>query len=700
MVKRPEHLVFGLDIGTRNLVGTVGFRENEHLFRVVAISVKEHETRAMLDGQIHDIAKVAESIGKMKKDLEEQVGSPLESVCIAAAGRVLKTVNVTARVEFTEETHVKNEHIHALDMLGVEQAYEKIRENKSNEKINYYCVGYSVVHYYLNDYPMTKLEDHKANNIGAELIATFLPEEVIDGLYSSVESAGLQVENLTLEPIAAMEVAIPEKYRLLNIALVDVGAGTSDICITKDGSVIAYGMIPHAGDELTEELARKYLVEFNVAEKIKQDAMKKKTVSFKDIMGLKQKVASSEILETVDSVIKMIAGEVSDKIKELNGGKSVSAVFVVGGGGKIKGFTEQLAESLGLAKERVALRGEEVLNEVEFLQEGVKKDPLLVTPIGICYSYYEARNNFIFVNVNGERVKLYDNNKLTVVDAAMQMGFPNEDLFPKRGASLHYKFNGETRVLRGESGEAAVIKKNGKNASISSPIEKNDQIEIIKSTAGNPAEATIGMLPETHENFSFTFDGKTVECPKFPMVNGETVTDAYKIKDGDEITLTDYYTLEQVLSFMDLPYKTGIEVNHLPAPKDEKIYANFTVYYDLSLDKERKAAEDNADETPDENIEDTDSKNTEGVTDEAKESAPKTKSKEKPADIFITVNGDAVKMSGKSSYILVDVLDFYPFDMSKMGGDELEIRVNDIKQSGFTAGVKDGDRVTLTWINR
>ncbi len=51
---------------------------------------------------------------------------------------------------------------------------------------------------------------------------------------------------MTLEPIAAINVAIPEAFRMLNIALVDVGAGTSDISITRDGSIIAYGMIPFA----------------------------------------------------------------------------------------------------------------------------------------------------------------------------------------------------------------------------------------------------------------------------------------------------------------------------------------------------------------------------------------------------------------------------------------------------------------------
>ena len=106
--------------------------------------------------------------------------------------------------------------------------------------------------------------------------------------------------------------------------------------------------------------------------------------------------------------MEKITSEVAAKIKELNGDKTVSACFVVGGGGKIHGFTEKLAGHLDLPTERVALRGEEVLKEVTFEQEDIKKDPLLVTPIGICLNYYEQKNNFIMVRFNGERLKLYD----------------------------------------------------------------------------------------------------------------------------------------------------------------------------------------------------------------------------------------------------------------------------------------------------
>lgn len=141
------------------------------------------------------------------------------------------------------------------------------------------------------------LKKHMALSIGVEMIATFLPDEVVDGLYQAVEDAGLHVASLTLEPIAAINVAIPERFRLLNIALVDVGAGTSDISVVKEGSIIAFGMMPLAGDEITEAIAKRYLTDFETAEKAEKAADRKKMVTFKDIMGETVKVSQEEIHE-------------------------------------------------------------------------------------------------------------------------------------------------------------------------------------------------------------------------------------------------------------------------------------------------------------------------------------------------------------------------------------------------------------------
>ena len=67
---------------------------------------------------------------------------------------------------------------------------------------------------------------------------------------------------------------------MLNLALIDVGAGTSDICITNDGSIVAYGMIPSAGDGLTEVIAKHCLVDFDGAETIKRQLGEKDEIEY------------------------------------------------------------------------------------------------------------------------------------------------------------------------------------------------------------------------------------------------------------------------------------------------------------------------------------------------------------------------------------------------------------------------------------
>ena len=582
---KQHKLIYGLDIGTRSIVGTVGYMEKDH-FVVVAQKVREHETRAMLDGQIHDIGAVGETIRDVTDELEKELDITLSQVCIAAAGRVLQTVTTSVEIDLEGEKLITKEDIFALDSYGIEKAYEQFQ--KENElDMKFYCVGYTVMRYYMNHYPMSNLENHKAKIIAADLIATFLPDDVVDGLYKAVELAGLEVANLTLEPIAAMAVAIPQMYRMLNIALIDVGAGTSDISITKDGSIVAYGMLPVAGDCLTEDIARHCLVDFTTAEMIKRGIEHSDTVEYKDIMGLPQTISKEEVLSVCSAHLTEMAEQAADKIMELNGDKPVSAVFVVGGGGKIEGYTQLVADRLGIARERCALRGEEVMQKIDFLPGDIKKDSMLVTPVGICLNYYEQSNNFVFVTLNGERVKLYDNNKLAVVDAAIQAEIPNDALFPKRGESLTFTFNGKQKVIRGERGESAVILLNGEPADIHTPIRGNDRIEIKESTAGAAAVMELGKLAEYNQEIHITVNGQSITLPKFASANGELQSAFYQIREGDEIELLNYYTVQQVTEVMDVQLDPAMQIliNHEPADMDSKVYDNFTLEWKLAETK-------------------------------------------------------------------------------------------------------------------
>lgn len=704
-----QPFVFGLDIGTRNVVGTVGYQEDEHSFIVQAQCIMEHETRAMIDGQIHDIARVARTIRKVREKLEEQIKQPLTDVCIAAAGRVLKTVTVDVEYEYPEETVVTGEDIHTLDLLGIEKAQNLLKE-ENDTHYKFYCVGYTTVRYYLNDEIFTNIESHKAHKIGEDIIVTFLPEDVVDGLYAAVSQAGLTVASLTLEPIAAINIAIPENFRMLNIALVDIGAGTSDISVTKDGSISAYGMIPLAGDELTDLIVQQYLVDFKTAEQIKLASTVQNEITYRDIMLIEHKIPAEEIWELLAPAVERMTSAVAAKIKELNGDKSVSAAFIVGGGGKIHGYTQSLAEKLGIINERVALRGEEVLQEVTFLQPDIKKDPLLVTPIGICMNYYRQKNNFIMVRLNEERVKLYNNNKLTVVDAALQAGFNNEDLFPKRGKEIHYKINGVDKVERGMAGESAVITMNGKPAGMNTRLEPNSEIAIRPSTKGEDAVLSIDKLEEYRgQQITFVVNGSRVTCPKCVEVNGELKPGSYEIMDGDIIEIRSYYTVEQIAAFMDVEVDTAQEiyVNNRSVDMDAFVYDNFTLNWttvsyaaadDRMADNSVPQKENIGTGAGEGTVSESGQTENATVQGEMQQNVSELNTGKENAvqQIQVYVNGTPVILSGKKEYIFVDIFDFYNFDLKAGGGRAVVTQLNG-EDAQYIAVLKNGDQIKLGW---
>ena len=744
--KEQGNLVFGLDIGTRSIVGTVGYREGD-VFTVLGQEIKEHETRAMLDGQIHDIGQVGNTILQVKKALEKKLEVTLKNVCIAAAGRVLETVEVNTTWELEKEKVITPEDVAGLTSMGIEKAYTQFQEQNKTD-LHFYCVGNSVIRYYLNGYQIGNLENHKARSIGADMIATFLPDDVVDGLYRAVEIAGLRVVNMTLEPIAAISVAIPEMYRMLNIGLVDVGAGTSDICITKDGCIIAYGMIPCAGDFLTEAIAQACLVDFNTAEQIKRGIETADVIEYNDIMGLPNTISKASVLEMLDDRLEEMTQRVADKFKELNGGKPVSAVFVVGGGGRIEGYTKKLSVHLGIVAERVAVRGEEVMQKIRFKEEDVHKDSLMVTPIGICLNYYEQSNSFIYVTFNDQHIKIYDSGNLAVVDAAMNANFPNEGLFPRRGREINYTINGRKTFKRGQLGEAAKITVNGEAADMHSPIRANDVISVEESTVGEPASIKISDLPEFKSMIVITVNDSRILLPRVAYVNGEIKTEYYEIQENDDIVMQDYYTVRQVREFMDVLIDKGTEVfvNNEPADDDTKVYENFTVRWGekkAKTAKRKPAAKKTVktaakEEDRPEEIEDiltADSfdalpeddgtyvpsgkkreaekiilEKTEVPAGEEQSAAAEKKDPPElqenteepvkvskiPQTITVLVNGKPIRMSGKSSYVFVDVFDYIDFDLQSVKGSRLITDLNGHKAE-YMENITNGDQIVIKW---
>lgn len=502
-------------------------------------------------------------------------------------------------------------------------------------------------------------------------------------------------------------------------------------------------MIPVAGDSLTDILVQHCLVEFETAEQIKRKCRTQEIIEYEDIMGLPQTIKADEVLELLDSEIERMTQLVSDTIKELNGDKPVSAVFVVGGGGMVPGYTEKLAEKLGIMKERVAIRGQEVMQSIVFELENARKDAMMVTPIGICLSYYVQSNNFIFVEFNGERVKLYDNGKLSVTDAAMQMQFPNDQLFPRKGEALLFTINGKTRMVRGEQGEAAVIRVNGNEADMYTRVHNGDRIVVTPSTEGEPAVLEIGKLPELGDALRVYVNGRQISLPKTAEVNGHRENEFYRIRPNDDIRIQNSYTVKEIAEFLDVPLGEDIKVNDTAARLDTRVYEHFTVSWNMEKALAQGTYADLPDADMEENAHREESahgevpvmQNAETVAGEAgkkqetknaregvsliqkaetvageagKDQETQTAAADRTDDVTtqlphpltVIVNHSPITMHGKAQYVFVDVFDYIDFDLgtSASAGRSIVTNLNG-RPAQYMEPLSEGDVIEIYWKN-
>lgn len=528
--KKPQgDLVFALDIGTRSIIGIVGRVEGD-LFKVLAIESEEHARRSMKDGQIEDIDQVAQVARRVKQRLESRLGVMLKKVCIAAAGRALKTQKADYEIQLEQVRQIDGELIGRLEIGAVTAAEEAFhKENNAEDEEQgrgFFLVGYSVLSYYLDNLNISSLKDHKGRNLKVEVIATFLPREVVDSLYMTMQKCSLEVVSLTLEPIAAINAAIPQDLRLLNLALIDIGAGTSDIAVCRDGGVTGYTMATVAGDEITEALMKNYLVDFNTAEQIKMNYADHETVTFTNILGTEETVKRESIVQVLKIPVDNLSSEIVRCVEELNNG-APSAVFLAGGGSKLAGLKEAVAEKFNMDKKRVAIAGGNFKLSA-FSDKYDLNSPEYATPLGIAVSSgLRLLHDSLQILLNGKPAKIFKSGTLKVIDVLMMNGYVYGHILGHSGKNVTVTVEGQKKVFYGERAVPAILKLNGTDASISDVVQAGDRVDFTPAVSGQdaqPAAADVmaeGFIPEDWDIY----------------VNGEKVPPETMLKNGDEISL-------------------------------------------------------------------------------------------------------------------------------------------------------------------
>jgi len=543
-------LTFALDIGTRSVVGLI-LKEENNSYYIVDTVIKEHTNRSMLDGQIHDVLSVANVISSVKEELERKHG-PLHKVCVAAAGRALKTERATVSIEITGKPMIQKEDILHLELMAVQIAQKQLAEKQDSERAHHYdCVGYSVLHYHLDGDEIGSLIDQQGEEASVEIIATFLPKIVVESLLAALNRAGLEMEALTLEPIAAINVLIPPSMRRLNVALVDIGAGTSDIAITNKGTIISYGMVPIAGDEITEAVSDEFLLDFPKAEETKRQLVSENLVTITDILGFETQISKEDIIVKISPAIDKLAESIRDEVIRLNNSLSPKAIMLVGGGSQTPELPRRLAALLELPENRVAIRGIDAIPQLK-LAEHVQTGPELVTPIGIAVSSKQNPIQYISVSVNERSVRLFHMKALTVADSLLSSGIQLNKLYGKPGMALMVTVNGHSITIPGEHGSAPLIKKNGMVCSLEDPIKHGDTITVEKGKDGDSPFVPISSILDEIPTKSFYVNGQSYTITASILLNNKTVSKHELLSDRDHLICNVPTTIEECLQMIGL----------------------------------------------------------------------------------------------------------------------------------------------------
>ena len=550
-------MIFALDVGTRTVIGVIA-QETENGIQVLDFEMVEHEERAMLDGQINDVPKVARAVMRVKEALEKRTKAKIEKVSTAVAGRFLKTVEGDA-MEKIPASKIDESFVRALEFRALSDAVEKNGQSKD------YCVGYSILEFTVDGERVRNLVGQFGEKATVSVIAAFLPQRMVEALFSVIKETGLSLEYLTLEPMAAMNLVVPQDLRRLNVVLVDVGAGTSDIAISRDGTIVAYGMIPMAGDEITEKLCDTYLLSFQDGERLKRAIREGKLPKVENILGAPVETTREELMNIVTPVSDSIIDEIAKIILDLNG-KSPAAVVVVGGGAKVPGFTELIAKKLSLPNNRVALRGVE---NIVYAQDitGKMKGSEFVTPVGIAHSArFNMSKIFKQVTVNSHTIQLMNlTGHEDVLQALMQGDFDVKEILGSPSAGMTYELNGEVVVVPGNMPDPHV-RINGKRATLQSRVNDGDVIEIEPSN-GKPILIRVKDVVKPVKVF---VNEEPVEIFPEVKINSKEVSTEEIIRDGDVVEFQEHVTPEDVLKALDLGCR--ITVNGVNYSLD-----NFTV---------------------------------------------------------------------------------------------------------------------------
>lgn len=420
-----KNIIVGLDVGTTKVCTIVGLQHPNQELEIIGIGT--HPSYGLKKGSVVNIDKTVRSIQNSLEEARLMAGVNITSATIGIAGSHIYSFNSSGVVA------IKGKEITQDDVDRVLEAAKAVVIPSDRDILHVIPQEFRVDNTTGIKNPIgmcgLRLEAH------VHIVTGSIP--LIQNLVKCVEQTGIDAEHVTLQPLASSEAVLSYEEKELGVVLVDIGGGTTDIAVWKDGSLIHSQIIPIGGNHFTNDLAVALKIPHNEAERIKinhgsvlaEQLNQSAHITVQGLSGTKPREVQ---LSVVAEVLGARAEELFDVVRAMVDEKKlindVSGGFVLtGGGALIKGMPE-----LG---EYILMRSCKIGFPIPFGgMTNIMQNPKYSTVLGLLL---EASKRKPYVHTQGQSTS---NHRVTFSKEKESTPESNHDLIGKLSESLKSVF--------------------------------------------------------------------------------------------------------------------------------------------------------------------------------------------------------------------------------------------------------------------
>jgi len=337
---KNEDIYVGLDIGSSKVCTVIGTSEGEDSIRVIGIGVSN--TTGLRKGIVNEVEEVVSGISESVEIAERMAGITVGSATVNINGAHISSINSRGVIAVGKANH----EITTDDLGRVEDAAQAVQIPSNRE----------ILHVIPRTYSVDGQEDIKdplgmtGVRLEVETHIVTISQPSLRNLTKCVAQAGIKTEDLILSPLAASKTVLSKRQRELGSVLIDIGAGTTGICVFEEGSVLYSTILPIGSGHITNDIAIGLRTSIDVAEKVKVkfgDANHKKIPAKERIdlseidMNEEEIISKKDVSEIIEARLFEIFRMVRDELKKINrDGLLPAGAVIVGGGARMPNISD------------------------------------------------------------------------------------------------------------------------------------------------------------------------------------------------------------------------------------------------------------------------------------------------------------------------------------------------------------------------